>query len=141
MPHTAYASIDDSADHSKVAGHFVALTGHKMSVAHSGAPGIDSVSGSLLAEIDFFHFGTVIAGWSFLDFIVLIMEQAGMCAEPERTASQGLGPGTNPTDIEALREIDSASLFQGASEVLIRHINGEVYRLRTTRNGRLILHK
>lgn len=34
----------------------------------------------------------------------------------------------------------SADLFQGTREVLINH-EGEVYRLRLTRNGKLILHK
>lgn len=41
---------------------------------------------------------------------------------------------------ENVREIDSAELFQGDREVLIRH-HGEVYRLRLTKNDRLILHK
>ena len=40
----------------------------------------------------------------------------------------------------ALREIDSASLLQGEKEVLIRHAE-EVYRLRLTSNGKLILQK
>lgn len=35
---------------------------------------------------------------------------------------------------------DSESLLRGVREVLIRH-HGEVYRLRLTRNDKLILHK
>jgi hemin uptake protein HemP len=36
--------------------------------------------------------------------------------------------------------IDSHSLFRGRQEVCIVH-NGETYRLRVTRNGKLILNK
>ena len=39
-----------------------------------------------------------------------------------------------------VRVIDSASLFAGRKEVQIRH-QGELYRLRITRNGKLILNK
>jgi hemin uptake protein HemP len=38
------------------------------------------------------------------------------------------------------REIASDQIFAGTHEVLIRHA-GELYRLRLTRNGKLILHK
>ena len=38
------------------------------------------------------------------------------------------------------REYDSSELLQGEKEVLIRHA-GEVYRLRLTRNDKLILQK
>ena len=38
------------------------------------------------------------------------------------------------------RTIASKDLLQGGSEVLIDH-EGEVYRLRRTRHGKLILHK
>jgi hemin uptake protein HemP len=38
------------------------------------------------------------------------------------------------------REITSAELLRGAREILIRH-GEESYRLRLTRNGKLILHK
>jgi hemin uptake protein HemP len=40
----------------------------------------------------------------------------------------------------SLREIDSARLLQGGNEILIRH-GDEVYRLRLTKNGKLILQK
>ncbi len=39
-----------------------------------------------------------------------------------------------------LREIDSSSLLQGGKEILIHH-GDEVYRLRLTKNGKLILQK
>jgi hemin uptake protein HemP len=39
-----------------------------------------------------------------------------------------------------LPEFDSAELLQGRNEVLIRHA-GEIYRLRLTRNDKLILQK
>ena len=38
------------------------------------------------------------------------------------------------------RTIESAEIFQGTKEVLIRH-GDEVYRLIVTRNNRLLLHK
>ena len=40
----------------------------------------------------------------------------------------------------SLREIDSSSLLQGDKEILIRH-GEEVYRLKLTKNGKLILQK
>lgn len=46
-------------------------------------------------------------------------------------------PGQRPCPPEAIR---ADLLFQGKQEVLIAH-NGETYRLRVTRNGRLILTK
>jgi hemin uptake protein HemP len=52
---------------------------------------------------------------------------------PERPAGELASPST-------LREIDSSSLLQGEKEVLIHH-SGEVYRLRLTKNGKLILQK
>lgn len=49
-----------------------------------------------------------------------------------------------PTDLERAQvlrnSITSESLFQGRREVLIRHGN-DFYRLRITRNGKLILQK
>lgn len=41
---------------------------------------------------------------------------------------------------EGAATISSRELLQGAREVLIDH-EGEMYRLRLTRNGKLILHK
>jgi hemin uptake protein HemP len=49
-------------------------------------------------------------------------------AEPETTTLNGL------------RIIDSRDLLAGQSSLLIRHL-GEVYRLQTTRQGKLILTK
>ena len=59
-----------------------------------------------------------------------------------------LNPPTDPTvDVEQPacpterpRELSSAELLGGQQEVCIRH-GDEVYRLRLTRNGKLILHK
>ena len=51
----------------------------------------------------------------------------------ERSASELAAPST-------LREINSSNLLQGEKEVLIHH-GGEVYRLRLTKNGKLILQK
>ncbi len=42
--------------------------------------------------------------------------------------------------IAAVPEFESRQLLQGSREVLIRH-GGECYRLRHTRNGKLILTK
>ncbi|OYW39955.1 MAG: hemin uptake protein HemP [Hydrogenophilales bacterium 12-61-10] len=49
---------------------------------------------------------------------------------PVESATHPLPPGAIPT----------AFLFQGTQEVLINH-NGEHYRLRITKNGKLILTK
>lgn len=48
-------------------------------------------------------------------------------------------PGAIPVP-EGTVSISSRELLQGAREVLIDH-EGETYRLRLTRNGKLILHK
>lgn len=45
-------------------------------------------------------------------------------------------PGTTP----GVRAVTSEELFQGQRELLIVHA-GETYRLRLTRNGKLILNK
>jgi len=50
--------------------------------------------------------------------------------QPVEPGQRTLPSGAIPTDF----------LFQGGQEVLIRH-NGEDYRLRITRNGKLILTK
>ena len=50
-------------------------------------------------------------------------------------------PSDSPETAEpAPREYDSAELLHGSKEVLIRHA-GEIYRLRLTRNDKLILQK
>lgn len=48
--------------------------------------------------------------------------------------------GETTRDGEPVPEFDSAELLQGRNEVLIRHA-GEIYRLRLTRNDKLILQK
>lgn len=51
-------------------------------------------------------------------------------------------PQSNPDDPRQTPPptLDSADLLNGNREVLIRH-GAETYRLRLTRNGKLILHK
>lgn len=49
------------------------------------------------------------------------------------------GPEESPLSRET-REVKSDELLQGQRELLIQH-DGETYRLRLTRNGKLILHK
>ena len=50
----------------------------------------------------------------------------------------GFDPMTAPSG--GMLELDSADLFQGRTELLIRH-RGEQYRLRVTRQDKLILTK
>ena len=47
---------------------------------------------------------------------------------------------TPPAATLGPREIDSTQLLQGDKEILIRH-SGETYRLRLTKNDKLILQK
>lgn len=49
-------------------------------------------------------------------------------------------PAADLPSVPALREIASSSLLQGEREILIRH-GEEVYRLKVTRNDKLILQK
>jgi len=49
-------------------------------------------------------------------------------------------PPQAPAQADNKRTIDSADIFQGQHEIIIQH-DGEQYRLRLTRNGKLILHK
>lgn len=58
-----------------------------------------------------------------------------MSQEPPSTPEE-----TPNTSQAAPREYDSTELLHGAKEVLIHHA-GEVYRLRLTRNDKLILQK
>ena len=55
--------------------------------------------------------------------------------KPIRDVSAVDLPSSSP-----LREINSSSLLQSEKEILIRH-GDEVYRLRLTKNGKLILQK
>ena len=58
---------------------------------------------------------------------------------PERAPSAQPTPGT--TGLDSARPVfDSVVLLQGGREILIRH-GGECYRLRHTRNDKLILTK
>ncbi len=49
-------------------------------------------------------------------------------------------PRVNPVPSAGDQRVRSEELFRGTRELLIEHA-GEVYRLRLTRNGKLILHK
>ncbi len=49
-------------------------------------------------------------------------------------------PGERPPLVQAVRTIDSLSLFGAAQQVLIAH-QGETYKLQITRQGKLILTK
>ena len=46
----------------------------------------------------------------------------------------------HPAETESPLSYDSEDLLRGLREIVIRH-HGEVYRLRVTRNGKLILNK
>jgi hemin uptake protein HemP len=49
-------------------------------------------------------------------------------------------PATNPAPVNTSKLIDSRELLEGRTEILIQH-DTEIYRLRLTRNGKLILQK
>ena len=55
----------------------------------------------------------------------------------DRRRDDSRSPGRNP---RVVRTFTSAEMFAGAQEVIIEH-GDEVYRLRSTRNGKLILNK
>lgn len=57
---------------------------------------------------------------------------------PEKPAKPSDVPAKDDTDSHRL--IHSEELFAGSHEVLIEH-EGQMYRLRLTRSGKLILHK
>lgn len=54
-------------------------------------------------------------------------------AEGQEPGASSHEPGTRPAPV-----VDSAALFQGATEIVIRHA-GREYRLRKTRLDKLIL--
>ena len=62
-----------------------------------------------------------------------------MTEHPQTPTVSSKTPSDSVTSV-AVREITSASLLQGEKEVLILH-EEEVYRLKLTRNGKLILQK
>lgn len=49
-------------------------------------------------------------------------------------------PPQPPAPVDAADAVDSRNLLRGARELRIRH-EGQIYTLRVTRNGRLILNK
>ena len=61
------------------------------------------------------------------------------CMSQPESLEAVLTPAQRP-EPAAARQFDSRALFAGARELLIRH-NGELYRLRLTRAGKLILTK
>ena len=64
-------------------------------------------------------------------------------SRPETSQGQALerrAPGERPPAVQAMRTIDSQSLFGAAQQVLIAH-QGETYKLQITRQGKLILTK
>lgn len=64
-----------------------------------------------------------------------------MSAILERPASRAMPSSqSRAATVPTASEFDSHRLLQGRAEVLIRH-GGEVYRLRHTRNDKLILTK
>jgi hemin uptake protein HemP len=70
-----------------------------------------------------------------------------MTPDGDGQALAGDAVSANPTTaiaetntLNGLRVIDSRDLLAGQSSLLIRHL-GEVYRLQTTRQGKLILTK
>jgi len=60
---------------------------------------------------------------------------------PHRPALDRRSPASSEERVEASRTaIDSRTLFRGATEIVIDH-EGAKYRLRITRQGKLILNK
>jgi len=49
-------------------------------------------------------------------------------------------PPAPPTAAAPIRLIESADIFRGQNEILIRHA-GAIYRMKITRQGKLILNK
>lgn len=65
--------------------------------------------------------------------------EAAMCPKPPAPPPHPVSASSSP-ERESPRRLDSRSLFGDANVVLIAH-EGEVYSLRRTRLGRLILTK
>lgn len=56
-----------------------------------------------------------------------------------KPTEQETAPATAPT-AQAPRVIESRDLFRGRTEILIAH-DGSIYRMKITRQGKLILNK
>lgn len=69
-------------------------------------------------------------------------EHASEVADNQQDTANNLPPHerTSNGNANATRSIPSEDLFRGQRELLIEH-SGEIYRLRLTRNGKLILNK
>jgi len=63
-----------------------------------------------------------------------------LAATPQSQAHATTAERASPRDARSHDEVDSARLLRGQREVLIRH-GDETYRLRHTRNDKLILTK
>jgi hemin uptake protein HemP len=49
-------------------------------------------------------------------------------------------PPTPTPVVQQIRTVESAEIFRGQSEIMIRH-EGAIYRMKITRQGKLILNK
>jgi hemin uptake protein HemP len=45
-----------------------------------------------------------------------------------------------PATVQEVRTVESAEIFRGQNEIMIRH-DGALYRMKITRQGKLILNK
>ncbi len=63
------------------------------------------------------------------------MKPIAMTADPNTEDEM---PQAHP--VTSTRVIDSAAIFRGNSEIMIRH-DGVIYRMKITRQGKLILNK
>lgn len=45
-----------------------------------------------------------------------------------------------PAAVQEVRTVESAEIFRGQSEIMIKH-DGSLYRMKITRQGKLILNK
>lgn len=59
---------------------------------------------------------------------------------PTKPLPQADASKSNVSKTAASRSISSSSLLEGAKEILIQHAD-QIYRLRETRSGKLIMHK
>lgn len=63
-----------------------------------------------------------------------------MFQDPDSSPGDHIDRPTEPAPVRQESCIPSSDLLKGRREVLIQH-GGETYRLRVTKNGKLILHK
>jgi hemin uptake protein HemP len=80
-----------------------------------------------------------------IDLLILILGVKKYCAsKPENVTGSERPEEPHSAPVQpsatAMRTLDSAELFEGRREVQIRH-GGALYRLKITRQGKLILNK